>query len=358
MYADLRTLQGDALSNLDYLAARLHGRRSRMAEGERLDALCRIRTIEEYARTIFPEKEFLGIADLQRQLIEEFIEELSHIKAQLTRAESHLIEWTPVRFEAENLKVLLRSSITKVNPEEAAVHLVAVPGLKSAQVHALAIAGSVTDFLRLLESGPIKRSLEKAIREYGEDARPFFFEAAIDRGYLAELVARFKALSSRDREEVGNLIRNEADIFHLVLMLRGRFNYGLGSDQLLSMHVPGTAISYSTFADMLNDNDLLTAVNRVVMRVLDPLPFEGGQGDLSIPVTVLERLAWNRYLRIANMTFRKSHMGFGAVVAHLVIRRIEIANLITVSEGIRAGMDPDAIRVRTIPRADTEGAHV
>lgn len=350
--------QGDILSNLDYLAARLHGRRSKMAEGERLDALCRIRSIEEYARTILPDSEFRGIADLQRQLIEEFVEEITRITGQLTLARAHLVAWLPVRFESENLKVLLRASVTKVNPEDAAGHLVHVPGLKPADVHALAIAGSVTDFIRMLRVGPIKKSLEKAVREYGEDARPFFYEAAIDRGYLTELVVRFNALSESDRAEVGNLIRNEADIFHLVLTLRGRFNYGLASDQLLSMHVPGTSISNTTFADMLNDTDPLTAVNRVVMRVLDPLPFEGGKGGPAIPVTVLERLAWRRYLRIANMTFRKSHMGFGAVVAYLVIRRIEIANLITISEGIRTGMDPDAIRARTIPRADMEGAYV
>ncbi len=346
------------MSNLEYLTARLHGRRSRLAEGDRLDALSRIRTVEEYARTLFPEKDFQGIAELQRQLVEDLVRELSLIKAQLSHTQAHLVEWMPVRFEAENLKVLLRASITKVNPEDAAAHLVAVPGFKSAQVHALAVAGSVMDFLHLLETGPIRRSLDKAVREHGEDARPFFFEAAIDRGYLTELVARYKALSSSDREDVGNLIRNEADIFHLTLMLRGRFNYGLSSDQLLSMHVPGGAIGYFTFSDMLNDPDPLTAVNRVVMRVLDPLPFEGGQSEVSIPVTVLERLAWHRYLRIARTTFRKSHMGFGAVVAHVAIRRIEIANLITISEGIRAEMDPDAIRIRTVPRSDIEGAHV
>lgn len=349
--------QGDAVSNLDYLAARLHGSRSKMAEGERLDALCRISSIEEYARTVLPDREVRGIADLQRQLIEEFVEEIARIATQLVEARAHLVEWMPVRFESENLKVLLRASITKVNPEDAAGHLVHVPGLKPSQVHALAIAGSVTDFLRLL-AGPIRKSLEKALNEHGEDARPFFFEAAIDRGYLAELVARHNALPEGDREEVGDLIRGEADIFHLILLLRGRFNYGLPSDHLLSMHVPGTAISHATFSEMLNDTDPLTAVNRVVMRVVDPLPFEGGKGDPVIPVTVLERLAWRRYLRVANVTFRKSHMGFGAVVAYLAIRRIEIANLITVSEGIRAEMDPDSIRARTIPRVETEGAYV
>lgn len=346
------------MSNLDYLAARLHGGRSTMAEGDRLDALSRIRTIEEYARTVLPDREVRSIADLQRQLIEELIGEISLMTLNLDQARLRLVEWMPVRFEAENLKVLLRSSITKVNPEEAAEHLVHVPGMRPVEVHALAIAGSVTDFLHALREGPIKKSLKNAVGEYGEDARPFFFEAAIDRGYLVELVSRFNVLSEKDRADVGSLIYNEADMFHLILMLRGRFNYGLSSDQLLPMHVPGASISEATFAEMLRDADPLTAVNRVVMRVLDPLPFDGGKGDKAPPVTLLERLAWARYLRVANVTFRKSHMGFGAVVAYIVLRRIEIANLITVSEGIRAGMDPDAIRGRTIPRADMAGAHV
>ena len=131
----LEGLQGDVLSNLDYLAARLHGSRSKMAEGERLDALCRIRSVEEYARTILPDGESRSIGDLQRQLIERFIEEIRRVAAQLTGARAHLVAWMPVRFESENLKVLLRSSITKVNPEDAAGHLVHVPGLKSAEVH-------------------------------------------------------------------------------------------------------------------------------------------------------------------------------------------------------------------------------
>ncbi len=340
------------------MAALLHGRRGKMAEGERLDTLCRIRGIQEYARTVFPEKEFRSIAGFQQQLIAEFVREILRIAAQLTRGQQHLVDWMPMRFQSENLKVLLRSSITKVNPEEAAEHLVDIPGLDPAEIRALSIAGSVSDFVRSLrKGGPIRKSLEETLAEYGEDARPFFFEAAIDRGYLTELVARFNALSERDRTEAGNLVHSEADMFHLILMLRGRFNYGLSSDQLLSMHVPAASLSQATFADMLGDTDPLAAVNRVVMRVLDPLPFDGGKGDLIIPVAVIERLAWRRYHRIASVTFRKSHMGFGAVLAYFALRRIEIANLITVSEGIRAGMDAEAIRARTIPHI-AEGTYV
>jgi len=42
----------------------------------------------------------------------------------------------------------------------------------------------------------------------------------------------------------------------------------------------------------------------------------------------------------------------------VVLRRMEIANLITVSEGIRLGLDAGILRSRLVPRTDLEVAHV
>jgi vacuolar-type H+-ATPase subunit C/Vma6 len=85
-------------------------------------------------------------------------------------------------------------------------------------------------------------------------------------------------------------------------------------------------------------------------------------GDLSEVITVdgaaLERLAFRRFFRLANFTFRCSHMGLAAVVGYVGIRRVEVANLITLSEGIRIGMPSEAIRARMITYRDREAAHV
>ena len=347
-------------SDLDYLAARLHGRRSSMAEGERLDALCRIRSLPDFTRAIFPERDFGTVGDFQRQLVEEVIRELSGLPAHLSREQARLVEWMLTRLEVENLKVLLRACITKVPLEEVTEHLVFLPRQTVAQVEALRSAGSPVDFARLLKLGPLRKSLEDAVRQWGEDARPFFFEAALDRGYFQELLARFRLLSSEDREETGAVLCQEVDIFHLMLVLRGKFNYGLTADPLLPLHVPGARISRSCFAAMLNDTDPWVAVGRAVMRALDPLPFEGspGEGSALIPVAALESLAWRRFLRLANSAFRRSHMGFGAIIGYVAIRRLEVANLITISEGIRTGMSADAIRARMNPRTDLEAASV
>ena len=69
-------------------------------------------------------------------------------------------------------------------------------------------------------------------------------------------------------------------------------------------------------------------------------------------------LPWKRFLRLANLAFRQSHIGLGAIVGYTGIRRIEVANLITISEGIRKGMAPETIRARLITHTGEDGAHV
>jgi vacuolar-type H+-ATPase subunit C/Vma6 len=46
------------------------------------------------------------------------------------------------------------------------------------------------------------------------------------------------------------------------------------------------------------------------------------------------------------------------VIGYAGIRRVEVANLITLSEGIRAGAEAERIRTRLIPRADLESVYV
>jgi len=51
-------------------------------------------------------------------------------------------------------------------------------------------------------------------------------------------------------------------------------------------------------------------------------------------------------------------MGVGAVVGYFGVRRMEIANLITLSESIRLGLGEREARERLLPRAELEVTHV
>ena len=60
----------------------------------------------------------------------------------------------------------------------------------------------------------------------------------------------------------------------------------------------------------------------------------------------------------ANALFRRGHMRLGAVIGYAAIRRIELVNLITLTEGLRLGLEPLRIRERLIPRPTGDSDHV
>lgn len=331
-----------------------------MAEGERLADICRIQSLPELFQIVFPESELAGILDFQRFLVYDLLGELSDLNAYLSGPGADLIGWIPVRFQVENLKVLIRGCLTGVKIEEDSSHLILLPGELALETEALATAESPEDFVPLVPKGLLRENMERALEIYRDRPQPFFFEAALDRGYFQGLVARVEGLKREDRQIVAPMVYQEVDTFHMMLVARGRFNYGLAPENLLPLHIAGARVPLALFAAMLSDQDVFTLAGRVLQRALDTVPSgqEQGAGPVAVYASTLEKLAWKRFLRLSNTAFRQSHMGLGAIVGYTGLRRIETANLITISEGINSGMSAEKIRRRLITQADAEGVYV
>lgn len=337
--------------DLDYLAARLHGRLRHVAEGDRLDALCRLRSFADLARAVAPHATFPSVAEFQQWLILQMVQELGDFASQLTGAGSALMSWLRVRVQIENLKVLTRAFATGKSGSLARKYLVPLPADLELDVSALAAANSFETFVAAVPAGLLRQGLEEAESAFEAVPRPLILEAALDRAYFRELLLRAKALPREARTDSLATLAQEVDTFHLMLVARGRFTYDLPPDRLAWLHVAGSGISRQRFLRMLEAADVRAAAREALGTVL---PAWSGDDDgwgaqwAEVDPALLESLAWNRYDRLARRAFRRSHMGLGAVVAFTVLRRIEVANLITVSEGIRTEMPPDAIERRLI----------
>jgi vacuolar-type H+-ATPase subunit C/Vma6 len=346
--------------DLDFLAARLHGRRSGLAEGDQLDALCRVRSLHELARALCPGLAVPHAADIQQRLVHDLLDELSDVLAQVPPAPARLIAWLRVRFGIENLKVAARGFATRTPPAVLEQYVLPLPADLAADLEPLATAPDVDAFVEALPEGAFPAEAEPVLEAYRAMPRPFFLEAALDQAYFTELLARTGRLPARERRGVAPIVEQEVDTYHLALASRGRFRYELEPDVLALLHVPGTALDRDIFAAMLAAPDLPAAAARAVGRVVDRLPREPREEEASADAyaEALEGLAWSRYLRAANLVFRRHHMGLAAVVAYTAIRRVEVANLITLSEGIRADLGADAIRARLVPHRDAEAGRV
>ncbi len=345
-------------NDLDYLAARLHGRRSRLAEAERLDGLCGLQTIPELGRAIYPGAEFHAVADFQSRLAQDLVREMCGYLRHLDGAGRDLLAWMLVRFQVENIKVLLRGVLSRTPIETLEAHLIVLPRDLALDTQSLVTAKSLKDFADRLPAGAIRASMREAADVYHDQTRPFFLEAALDGGYLRELLARTGQLPDEDKELIQPIVLQEVNTFHLMLVVRGRFFYGVPLELLLPLHIRGSGISRGRFSAMLSAPDIRNAVSVAVGKAIDDLLSGRESNEASIDPATLEALAWKRYLRLSNRAFRRSHMGLGAVVGYVGIRRVEVANLITLSEGVRTGTTAEAIRKRLIPRTDLEAVHV
>lgn len=340
--------------DLDYLAANVHGRRSRLAEAERLDALCRLRTVTDLARALFPEERFLSVVEFQRRLVVDLVRELASLAAHIGGASADLLDWLWVRFQVENLKVLARGLAGGMALEDLRPHLILLPDDLALPVEALAAAENLEAFGALIPQKALRDGLRRAAPLYQEQPRAFFIEAGLDCGYLAELLRRAGDLPQADRDDVLDIARHETDTFLLMLVARGKFHYGLGAAMLRPFHVPHARMDLGRFEKMLAAEDLAQVAALAKGMAIDRLP----AGAPAPEAADLEAMAWDRHYRVANRCFRRSHMGLGAVVAYAAIRRVELANLITLSEGIRLGRPADAIRRRLIPRRQGDPGRV
>lgn len=344
----------ETIDNLDFLAARVHGRRSRLAEGPRLTALCRLRTVAQLAHEVLPGRELDSGVAFQRRLLQGLAQDVASIAPQLGRSAADLLHWMLVRFQVEDLKLCLRallagSPLASARPYGVVLSTAGIPDSVPS-----AMAEAVEGLVGRVPAGPLRRSLRSAVNGVDERPRPFFVEAAMDQAYLAKLIALAGALSGEDRKLVLPLATQEADAFLLRLVARGRFVYGLPPERLRSFYVRRTAISSDRWAAMVAAPNLRAAAEYAVGRAVDGLPSESegpGTGVGKLDPAALEVLAWNRRARLANRAFRHSHMGLAAVVAYLILRQVEVANLITLSEGLRLKVEEVERERRRIPRS-------
>jgi len=337
----------------------VHGRHSRLAEGSRLDELCRLRTVAELVQAIAPEAPVETVAGLQRRMVSDLAAELATLADHLGGDAGQGVEWLGARFQAENIKVLARGLATGKPLAELQPLIIPLKKPFAIDVQRLAGADSVEAFIRRVPSAPLRDGLLAAAPVYERSRKPFFLEAGLDAGYLAELLDR--AGRVRQGEGLRTLALQETDMFHLALAARGRLLYDLKAEDLAPFHVAGAKVGRALFRAMLAAPDAGELALLAANRVIDPLPaHEAAEAREALTPAALETLALERFYRLAGRIFRCTPVGLDVVAAYVALARVELANLITLSEGIRAchgvalasraAAAPEAIRRRLIPR--------
>ena len=172
------------ISNQEFVAALVHGRRSCMAEGARLRGFAQTGTVAEVTGHVLTQPAAASAAEAQLRLVQGLAEEMTELVPYLDEAAAELVRWMARRFQVENLKLMIRRVMAGAPAEAVKAHLVRLPLELNGGVKGLSEAESLKVLARSMPRGLLRRELIKAMDLYHEQPRSFFFEAALDRGYF------------------------------------------------------------------------------------------------------------------------------------------------------------------------------
>jgi hypothetical protein len=330
--------------DLDFLAARTHARYALRAERLGLEALARHRTLEALWRAVLPAAEPSNARELQRRLALEWLDELEELARGLDAPRARLLDALCGRVGDEDRRTLVRGIAAQVPAAALQAEL-----LRPQLAPRLDLLRSVEDVVPPSRPAPDPALLGRRHAAAFPPAalpRPYALELLLEQRRLQRLLAALGGLGHGDRTEVRAVVHQEVDQFHLGLVARCHFALGLPAEALLPWHVPGAAIDLPRLAAMLSAPTLATSATMARGRALDELP-----PPQQLDARALDRAAWRRYLRLASRTFRRGGMRFAALVGYAALRRVEVMDLGTISEGVRLLLPADVIGACTLAHA-------
>jgi V/A-type H+-transporting ATPase subunit C len=232
-----------------------------------------------------------------------------------------------------NLKTILKGKALARTEDEIRAELLDLdPGTSPPlPLAALVRAPSIESVLDLLEHTDLQHWIHEARRIYERDPTLFGLEAALDRLYYPELRNRIERLKPWDRVVEG-LVADEIDQVNLMWLLRYRLNYGLSPAETYYLLIPVTGrVGADTLKRLVRQETIAGVVGQ-----LPEYPFAAllcrCRTVWQVEVELLRYRARN-----ARRHVREAAFTLGEGLALLVLREMEIRDLLAVLEGVRFG---------------------
>jgi len=328
----------------DFLAARMHGRRTRMIDDDRFDAACRLPTTSTLARSRFPSLDHpestTDAPTLQRHALTDWLTEIHEFCRLLPPAAAAVLQWQAARLDLELAKYLLRAAQPgPFHPPPPPPGLEGLPINPAPTADNLANREALDRFRRRTSSPALARFLSLGLTSAPDPPDPFLFEAALDRAYFLDGLQLTRAAPRSEREHIARLIHQEIEGFHLQLAARGRFIHDLPAPRLLELRIPATFLGRSRLRTMMARPDVTSAATLAVGHAIDALPAATDAG-------ALDQAARQRLARIARRVIRERMTGLAALFAYVTLRELECQGLITLAEALRLGRSGSSLAAR------------
>jgi len=300
-----------------------------------------------------PEKGIPELSTLERQLARPLLNHYAKIVHSLRGSkERELILAMFRRFEAENLKVILRALFAHLSRETVSHLLYPVGRLSDLDWDTLWACKSVPELLQHLRPEIFGRSLQHALPQFEAQGRLFPLEMALDFPCFHILRQAISALGNRyDRIVTEKIFTVYIDILNISWVIRLKIDYGLPPEEIVNYTLPeGKVITLAYLNRLSRVEDIAEFINQLPPIFRHELSDIRDWRKMSLTLE-------SYFLKILARTFSGQPFHIGVAAAYLLEKEIELANLITVLQAKARNLTVEKIS-NSLPWQFMESGHV
>ncbi len=280
------------------------------------------------AQAGLPEKKIIE-RGLYRSLTQDYAKIVRSLRGDRQRA---VILALYSRFEAENLKILMRALFSGRSRQEVEHLLYPLGALSRLPWEELWKSGRMTEVRDRLARTIFGSALRFAFPQFEAQGRLFPLEMAVDRACFQELDRAMHALPRTDRQAAHRVLGPFVDFVNVSWIIRLRERYGLQPEQIVNYTLPGGhVITLRVIARLAQAADVASFLKRL------PLSAAGQMDGVTEWKQVVDRFRL-MFLSEVRRAFTGPPFTIGVEVACLLEEEVELQRLITVIESAAASV--------------------
>ena len=245
------------------------------------------------------------------------------------------------RWDAWNLKVILRGKSFGLDMDQMKEDLVPAGKLNIAQLETLMGYGSEEEILQAYGRYVDLSIPQNVLAAYGEEKNLAILEDYLDKAYYERLLLNVDP-SSRPKRLFQDFIRNEIDITNLETILKLK-KEGITGDVILGYYIPGGAQIDKKLATQLANADSVSAMANDLAQldfyddIKDALDDSKSLKDIVAALT--------KYHRKQAKTFTHLYpLSVIPVIDFMIHKETEVNNIRIIARGIESGLDKEIIK--------------
>ncbi|NPV53829.1 MAG: V-type ATPase subunit [Firmicutes bacterium] len=292
---------------------------------------------------------------VEHALRQSLIDDAINIWHFLGRSHRHMLKLIMSRYEITNMKTVFAAIEGWEDPKGLRDSLFDLGPLGRIGADDLVESASITGLAEALRGSPYGGVLTSAMERYRSEGTLFGVEVALDLYYFRRLLHAVRKLCDYDRGSLLSTLGPEIDNRNLLWVLRYKLNFALEPEEIFNYIAPG---GYELNDEVLWNVAKADGVQDIASilppgyRALVERSRRGEKLDLVRLDVLLRRRLWRR----ARAAITRYPFSLGMILGYLVIKRLELDEIITVLEGKRYGMTDDEMVPFLIHREMAEGS--